>query len=84
MSCAWEELGVDAREAKNDDASLEKMPANKGVCLHPNLTIIISTPKNITVFVSLDNIQKLMKSYRITSKEQEKTWFSDFERLYEI
>ena len=31
-------------------------------------------PKNVSIFVSFDNIQKLMKSYRLTSKEQEKVY----------
>ena len=31
-------------------------------------------PKNVSIFVSFDNIQKLMKSDRLTSTEQEKVY----------
>ena len=34
----------------------------------------IDEPKNVSIFVSFNNIQKLMKSYRLTSKEQEKVY----------
>ena len=38
------------------------------------VTCKFNEPNGVSIFVSFDNIQKLMKSYRLTSKEQEKVY----------
>lgn len=55
-------------EVKGGESTFDEIIRNS------EITGKFEEPKNVSIFVSFDNIQKLMKSYRLTSKEQEKVY----------